>query len=52
MIDLNFLPLQNIKLGVRYTRYDKFNGDSANYDGMGRNAGDNNTIFLYGWFLF
>lgn len=52
MIDLNYLPLQNIKLGVRYTRYDKFNGESTNYDGFGRNAKDNNTLFLYGWFLF
>lgn len=52
MFDLNYLPLQNIKFGVRYTRYDKFNGDSTNYDGMGRNARDNNTLFLYGWFMF
>ncbi len=52
MLDLNYLPLQNIKLGARYTRYDKFNGESTNYDGMGRNARDNNTVFLYGWFLF
>ncbi|MBX9811022.1 MAG: cytochrome C [Burkholderiales bacterium] len=52
VFDLNYLPLQNIKLGVRYTRYDKFNGDSTNYDGMGRNARDNNTVFLYGWFMF
>jgi len=52
MFDLNYLPLQNIKLGARYTRYNQFNGGSTNYDGMGRNAGDNNTIFLYGWFMF
>lgn len=52
MLDLNYLPLQNIKLGVRYTRYDKFNRDSTNYDGFGRNAKDNNTAFFYEWFLF
>ena len=52
MFDLNYLPLRNIKLGVRYTRYDKFNGESTNYDGFGRNARDNNTLFLYGWLLF
>ena len=52
MLDLNYLPLQNIKLGVRYTRYDKFNGGSTNYDGFGRNARDNNTAFFYGWFMF
>jgi hypothetical protein len=52
MFDLNYLPLQNIKLGVRYTLYDKFNGASTNYDGLGRNAKDNNTLFLYGWLMF
>ena len=52
VLDLNYLPLQNIKLGARYTRYSNFNGGSSNYDGNGRNAGDNNTLFLYGWFMF
>jgi hypothetical protein len=23
-----------------------------NYDGAGRNAGDNNTLFAYAWFAF
>lgn len=52
LLDLNYLPLQNIKVGARYTFYNKFNGDSTNYDGFGRNAKDNNTLFLYGWFMF
>jgi hypothetical protein len=51
MADLNYLPWQNVKLGVRYTAYNKFNGASTNYDGMGRNAKDNNTLFLYAWLL-
>ena len=50
--ELNFLPLQNIKLALRYTRYTQFNGASNNYDGFGRNAKDNNSIFLLGWLLF
>jgi len=50
--ELNFLPLQNIKLALRYTNYLQFNGAGRDYDGMGRNAGDNNSIFLLGWFLF
>lgn len=51
-MELTYLPLQNIKIGLRYTAYRKFNGGTTNYDGMGRNASDNNTTFLYGWFLF
>ena len=50
--ELNFLPLQNIKLALRYTGYTQFNGASNNYDGFGRNAKDNNSIFLLGWLLF
>ena len=38
-----------MRLGVQYTRYDKFNGASRNYDGSGRNASDNNTLFFYVW---
>jgi hypothetical protein len=45
-------PLANLKLGVQYTIYTVFNGDSRNYDGFGRNASDNNTLFLYAWLAF
>ena len=51
-LDLNYLPVQNVKLGVRYTAYQQFNGAGTNYDGFGRNAKDNNSVFLLGWFLF
>ena len=47
-----YLPLQNLRLGAQYTAYSKFNGASSNYDGLGRNASDNNTLFLYAWFAF
>lgn len=50
--ELNYLPIQNVKLALRYTAYNKFNGDSTNYDGFGRNASANNNIFLLGWLLF
>lgn len=31
---------------VQYTAYETFNGASHNYDGYGRNAADNNTLYL------
>jgi hypothetical protein len=45
-------PLQYLRLGVQYTAYDRFNGASHNYDGFGRNAADNNSLFLYAWVAY
>lgn len=45
-------PIQNLRLGIQYTGYGVFNGASSNYDGAGRNASDNNTLFLYGWMAY
>ena len=45
-------PWVNLKLGAQYTLYTQFNGGTTNYDGSGRNASDNNTLYLYAWLLF
>jgi hypothetical protein len=42
-------PWMNLRVGVQYTGYDKFNGGDRNYDGFGRSASDNNTLYLYAW---
>ncbi len=47
-----FLPRQNVQLTAEYTIYNKFNGRSSNYDGSGRNASDNDTLFLMLWVLW
>ena len=52
IMELNYLPRDDIKLALQYTAYRKFNGASTNYDGNGRNANDNNTLYLLGWFMF
>lgn len=44
-----WMPLQNLRAGLQYTVYEKFNGARENYDGFGRNASDNNSLFLYVW---
>jgi hypothetical protein len=51
-LELDYLPWLNTKLGVQYTAYAKFNGSSTNYDGFGRNAADNNTLFVFVWAAF
>ena len=50
--ELNYLPVQNVKLALRYTAYKEFNGASSNYDGFGRNASDNNSLHLLAWLMF
>lgn len=44
-----WIPVQNVRVGAQYTAYTKFNGASSNYDGWGRNARDNNSLFFYVW---
>jgi len=44
--------LANIRVGIQYTLYNKFNGAKDNYDGLGRNASDNNTLYIFSWFAF
>ena len=45
-------PIQYARIGVQYTAYSKYNGASGNYDGFGRNAKDNNTLFAYLWVAY
>lgn len=45
-------PWANVRLGAQYTWYNRYNGAKVNYDGAGRNASDNNTLFLFAWTSF
>lgn len=49
---VDYLPWLNVKLALQYTYYDKFNGATNNYDGVGRNAADNNSLYLMLWYAF
>jgi hypothetical protein len=42
-------PRFNMRVGLQYTMYTKFNGAGSNYDGTGRNASDNNTLRIFTW---
>jgi hypothetical protein len=42
-------PVQYVRVGLQYTTYSKFNGAASNYDGLGRDAKDNNSLFFYVW---
>ena len=50
--NISWWPVQNIDLAFQYTGYLRFNGAGTNYDGFGRNAGANNTVYLLARFIF
>jgi hypothetical protein len=50
--EVNYLPWLNVKLSAQYTAYTRFNGAGSNYDGVGRNASDNNALYLLLWFSY
>ena len=47
-----FGPRFNMRVGVQYTIYGRFNGAGSNYDGMGANASGNNTFRVFTWFAY
>ena len=49
-VDLN--PWENTRVGLQYTAYSNFNGGKTDYDGSGRDAGGNNTLFAFAWLAF
>ena len=52
LADVDSMPIvQHAKVALRYTAYTQFSGSSNNYDGFGRNAKDNNSLYLLVWFL-
>lgn len=47
-------PVLNVRIGLQYVMYQRFNGASRSYDvaSDGRTAQDNNSVLLYTWFAF
>ena len=51
-VEVDYLPWLNVKLGLQYTAFMRFNGASSNYDGTGRNASDNNLLYGFLWVAY
>jgi len=47
-----FWPYSKVKLSLQYTLYQRFDGSSHNVDGTGRDAMDNDTLYLEAWIAF
>jgi hypothetical protein len=52
ILNASYWPWMNVQLSAQYTGYTRFNGAATNYDGTGRNASSNNTVYLIARFLF
>jgi hypothetical protein len=50
--EVNYLPWLNVRLQLQYVAYEKFNGLKLNYDGIGRNASDNDTLYALVWLAY
>jgi len=50
--NVSYWPWQNLQLAAQYTGYTRFNGGSTNYDGAGRNASSNDTVYLDAKIIF
>ena len=52
ILEADYLFKDKYKFALQYKIYDKFNGARTNYDGFGRDASDNNTLYLLAWLMF
>ena len=51
--EVQYNAWQNTRVGLQYVAYNKFNGAGTAYDvSGGRNASDNNTLYVYTWLAF
>lgn len=44
-----WIPHQQIRIGAQFFKFKRYNGAATNYDGTGRNAKGNDTLFIYLW---
>ncbi len=52
LLQAGYWPAQNVEFSVAYQGFLKFNGGTTNYDGAGRNASQNNTVYVNLWLMF
>jgi hypothetical protein len=47
-----FGPRFNMRAGIQYILYSRFDGATSNYDGAGGKPSDNNTLRIFTWFAY
>ena len=49
IVELDYVPLQNMRVQLQYTGFTQYSGNKTNYDGNGRSAKDNDSLLLGIW---
>ncbi len=52
LAQIGYMPWLNTRFALQYVLYGDFNGSTSNYDGFGRDASNNNTLYLLSWIMF
>ncbi|MEO6898314.1 MAG: cytochrome C [Caldimonas sp.] len=53
VVELDYLPLEGVRLMLQYTGFTRFNGGDSGYDGLtARSPRDNNTLFFNVWVAY
>ena len=53
VVELDYLPLEGVRLMLQYTGFTRFNGGGSGYDGLtARSPRDNNTLFFNVWVAY
>ena len=47
--EIAYYPWQNVRFSLQYTAYTEFNGRAHDYNGTGRNAESNDTLYVLAW---
>ncbi len=45
VLEADYRPWEKTKMSLQYVIYNRFNGGYADYDGYGRSAADNRTLY-------
>jgi hypothetical protein len=51
-LELNYLPMQDLRFSLLYQNFTKINGGNSNFDGQGNNASGQNRLSGAIWFVF
>jgi hypothetical protein len=52
LFELNYLPMQDLRLSLFYQAFTKLNGGTGNFDGLGNNASGQSYYALAMWWIF
>jgi len=52
MLELNYVPIQDMRFSLNYQAYTKINGGKSNFDGVGNNASGQNLLQFAIWWVY